>query len=76
MNRATSARLKTLVLTGALLGLGLACGGGGGSSPSPAPVLVVAPSALVFSSNPAVYTLGHAITTNSPTHGDDCPHGK
>lgn len=68
MNRSAFARLKTLVLAGAVLGLGLDCGGGGGSSPSPAPA-VVAPTALVFSSNPAVYTLGQAISTNAPSHG-------
>ena len=54
-----------LVLLGATLAL--ACGGGGGSSPSL--VAVVAPSALTYASNPAVYPVGTAIAANVPSHG-------
>ncbi|MFN7959215.1 MAG: Ig domain-containing protein [Holophagaceae bacterium] len=50
--------LGLLLVLGVLLG----CGGGGGSAPPPP-----APSALVYGSNPAVYTLGQAIPANRPT---------
>lgn len=49
-----------------LLALLTACGGGGGGG-NPAPV--VPPSALVYATNPAVYTLGQAIPANTPSHG-------
>jgi len=49
-----------------LLVLLTACGGHSGPT---APAPVVAPSALVYPANPAVYTLGQAILQNTPSHG-------
>ena len=42
----------------------LGCGGGGGGSSAP---VIQAPTALIYSSNPAIYTKGTAITANSPS---------
>jgi len=63
------ARLTPFILTVGLLLSPLACGGGGGNSPGP--VAVNPPRALVYSTNPAVYTLGQAIPANTATHSGD-----
>lgn len=60
----------SLVLTGLM-----ACSGGGGSGGSGTPIPVVAPSALVYATNPAVYTLGQAIPANVPSHAGDAVTG-
>ncbi|MDP1833109.1 MAG: beta-propeller fold lactonase family protein [Geothrix sp.] len=62
-------RQSRWLLTTALMLLAgfMACGGGGGSVPVPVPV--VPPSALAYNSNPAVYTLGQIIPTNTASHG-------
>ena len=52
-----------------LLALLTACGGGSGKGGSGIPVPVVPPSALVYATNPGVYTLGQAIPLNLPSHG-------
>ena len=57
----------SLSLAAALLLL-LGCGGGGGGSTPPAPVLQ-APSALTYSTNPAVYIKGTAVSANTPSSG-------
>ncbi|MBK9795228.1 MAG: putative Ig domain-containing protein [Holophagaceae bacterium] len=49
----------------------LAACGGNGNGGSGNPVTVVAPSALVYAANPAVYTLGQAIPANGPSHAGD-----
>ncbi|MEI7614555.1 MAG: putative Ig domain-containing protein [Betaproteobacteria bacterium] len=55
-----------IALAGSLL-LVLGCGGGGGgSTPTPTPA-IQPPTALSYSTNPAVYTKGSAITANSPS---------
>ncbi len=54
------------LFAGFVLVLLAACGGNGGSGN---PVTVVAPSALAYATNPAVYTLGQAILQNTPSHG-------
>ncbi|GEM_PF-2696483 len=41
----------------------LGCGGGGGGSSAP---VIQAPTALVYSTNPATYTVGTIITANTP----------
>lgn len=50
------------------LSVALASGatGCGGSSPGP---LIEPPSSITYSANPAVYTVGTAISPNLPTHG-------
>ena len=53
----------SLLLAGGLLALMPACSSGGGSTPGP--VAVVPPSGLAFSANPATYTLGQSIPTNT-----------
>ena len=60
----------SLVLTGLM-----ACSGGGGSGGSGTPIPVVAPSTLVYATNPAVYTLGQAIPANVPSHAGDAVTG-
>ena len=58
-------RVVLSISTGLVFLLG--CGGGGGGSSSP---VIQAPSALAYSTNPAIYTIGTAIPTpNSPTSG-------
>ena len=60
---------KWLFTTALLLLAGfIACGGGGGGS-VPVPIPVAPPSALVYSANPAIYTLGQSIPTNTASHG-------
>ena len=48
--------------------LAIGCGGGGGGSTPPAPT-IQAPTGLMYSTNPAVYTNGVAITPNTPSSG-------
>jgi len=52
-----------------LLALVTACGGNNGNGRGEAPPAVVAPTALVYATNPAVYTLGQPIAANTPSHG-------
>ncbi len=66
---------RWLITTALMLLAGfIACGGGGGGS-VPVPIPVVSPTALVYSSNPAVYTLGQAISTNTASHGGGAATG-
>ena len=70
MNRATSARLSTLVLAGALLGLGSACGGGGGSPTSPAavaPAIASQPSNLTVTA-PQSASFSVTASGTAPLH--------
>ena len=48
-----------------ILTLSMACGGGGGSTPPPPTVLP--PNGLTYSVNSAVYTVGVAVTSNTPS---------
>ena len=60
-------RLVSWLLSLGLVWLPVACGGNGNNGPgTPA---VAPPQALVYATNPAVYTLGQAITANAASHG-------
>lgn len=67
-------RLATCVLAFGLLLAPVGCGNGGGNG-TLGPVAVVPPQALVYATNPAVYTLGQAIPANTATHGGDAVTG-
>ncbi len=56
-----------LSLAGVLL-VNLGCGGGGSSSPE-----VKSPSNLTYATNPAVFTLGQAITNDVPSYAGGAP---
>src|ERR1035438_7330105 len=56
-----------LSLAAAFLVLAGCGGGGGGGSTSAAPPPVQPPTGLTYSVNPATYTVGVAITPNSPS---------
>ena len=47
--------------------LAMGCGGGGGGGSAPTPPSIQAPTGLTYSTNPAVYTNGVAITPNTPS---------
>ena len=55
-------------LAGSLL-LAMACGGGGGGGGGSTTPQIQPPTGLTYSSNPAVYTNGVAITPNNPSSG-------
>ena len=59
-------RVVLSISTGLVFLLG--CGGGSSGGGSSAPV-IQAPTALAYSTNPAIYTKGTAITINSPSSG-------
>lgn len=61
-------RTKVLLLFALVLVL-VRCGGGGGGGGESAAPSIQAPVGLVYSSNPAVYTKGIAITPNTATVG-------
>ncbi len=65
MSRFRSASLS--VLTGLVLLCGCGGGGGGGASTTQTPPAVQGPSALVYGTNPAIYTKGVAIAANNPS---------
>ncbi len=65
-------RLAACALVFSLLLGPVGCGNGSGT---PGPVAVAPPQALVYATNPAVYTLGQTIPANTATHGGDAVTG-